>query len=302
MGNIIGLNYNDTQYYYIRNGQNDVIGILDSNLNQVVSYEYDSWGNTISIKDANGNTITSSSNIGIINPYRYRSYRYDTEIGLYYLNSRYYNPEWGRFINADSILIERLLGLNLYSYCYNNAVNSIDSNGNMAIPIEQAIELSSQYIQIDWYAVWTQIEYAILVAWNYLVSKIKPSVESVLLPQIEYSAAMGGCGSFTNPMPTSTPASPQPPKAPKNNKKPTDRGQVNKPVFNSNQRVVIQLAKEAKANGGITMQNARNLLQWANEYGISNHGPMIHPNRSGIWSYTEHIKIFKYHIPIFPNA
>ena len=79
IGKIIGLNYNDTQYYYIRNGQNDVIGILDSNLNQVVSYEYDSWGNTISIKDANGNNITDPNNIGNINPYRYRSYRYDSE-------------------------------------------------------------------------------------------------------------------------------------------------------------------------------------------------------------------------------
>ena len=51
-GNVIGLKYNDTQYYYIRNGQNDIVGILDSNLNQVVSYEYDSWGNILSIKDA----------------------------------------------------------------------------------------------------------------------------------------------------------------------------------------------------------------------------------------------------------
>lgn len=112
---------------------------------------------------------------------------------------------------------------------------------------------------------------------------------------------MGGCGSFTNPMPTSTPASPQPPKAPKNNKKPTDRGQVNKPVFNSNQRVVIQLAKEAKANGGITMQNARNLLQWANEYGIN--GSRIdspHIGRSGVFSQYEHLHINGMHIKIFP--
>ena len=134
-GNIIGLNYNNTQYYYIRNGQNDVIGILDNNLNQVVSYEYDSWGNTISIKDANGNDITDSSNIGIINTYRYRSYRYDTEIGLYYLNSRYYNPEWGRFINFDNYggQVGELLSHNGYAYCMNNPVNMVDENGNMAI-------------------------------------------------------------------------------------------------------------------------------------------------------------------------
>ena len=83
-GNIIGLKYNNTQYYYIKNLQGDIIGILDNNLAQVVSYTYDSWGKLIAIKDANRNEITDTTNIGLINPYRYRSYRYDTETGLYY--------------------------------------------------------------------------------------------------------------------------------------------------------------------------------------------------------------------------
>ena len=123
-GNVIGLKYNDTQYYYIRNGQNDIIGILDSNLNQVVTYKYDSWGKLLSIKDTSGNEITSSTHIGLINPYRYRSYRYDTETGLYYLQSRYYNPEWGRFINFDNYggQIGDLLSHNGYAYCCNNPV------------------------------------------------------------------------------------------------------------------------------------------------------------------------------------
>ena len=126
----------------------DEIGILDSNLNQVVSYEYDSWGNTISIKDANGNTITSSSNIGIINPYRYRSYRYDTEIGLYYLNSRYYNPEWGRFINADGLVStgQGLLSHNMYVYCNNSPINTMDENGDTAIAIAIAYGLTKALI------------------------------------------------------------------------------------------------------------------------------------------------------------
>ncbi len=72
--------------------------------NEMVTYEYDSWGKIQRIKDAYGNNVTSSTHIGKINPYRYRSYRYDEETGLYYLNSRYYNPEWGRFINADGIV------------------------------------------------------------------------------------------------------------------------------------------------------------------------------------------------------
>lgn len=130
-GLIIGLNYNGTQYYYIKNAQNDIIGILDDNLSQIVSYSYDSWGNILSIEDANGNQITDSNNIGLINPYRYRSYRYDTETKLYYLQSRYYNPEWGRFLNADIYVIigQDILSSNIYAYCDNNPVNAMDSNG-----------------------------------------------------------------------------------------------------------------------------------------------------------------------------
>jgi len=68
----------------------------------------------------------------LINPYRYISYRYDSDTKLYYLNSRYYNPEWGRFINADGLLNSGndLLGHNLYSYCWNNIINKIDKNGD----------------------------------------------------------------------------------------------------------------------------------------------------------------------------
>ncbi len=129
---ISGLKYKGEQYYFIKNIQNDIIGILNSNLEQIVSYEYDSWGQVISIKDNNGNNITDGTNIGIINPYRYRSYRYDSETKLYYLNSRYYNPEWGRFINADGLLNSGndLLGHNLYSYCWNNLINKTDEDGN----------------------------------------------------------------------------------------------------------------------------------------------------------------------------
>ena len=76
-------------YYFTKNLQQDVIGILDSNNNLIVKYEYDSFGNILSIKDANNQLITDTNNIGIINPFRYRGYYYDKEIELYYLNSRY---------------------------------------------------------------------------------------------------------------------------------------------------------------------------------------------------------------------
>jgi len=111
--------------YYNKNMQNDIIGIVDSDYNTIVKYKYDSWGN-MSITDY------STNNLGIINPYRYRSYYYDEEMRLYYLNNRYYNPEWGRFLNADS-----MIGLNgthnsynLYMYADNNPINNDDTNGN----------------------------------------------------------------------------------------------------------------------------------------------------------------------------
>jgi len=71
------------------------------------------------------------------NPYRYRGYRYDTEIGLYYLQSRYYNPEWGRFINADGLVGTpgKLISHNMFAYCENNPVNLGDPDGRFAIQL-----------------------------------------------------------------------------------------------------------------------------------------------------------------------
>ncbi len=114
------MNLNDEEYYYIRNAQGDIVGLFDKTGTQVVSYVYDSWGKLISIDD------TSNKNVGEKNPYRYRGYRYDTETGLYYLQSRYYNPEWSRFINADAIAgsIGEPLGHNMFAYCKNNVVKS----------------------------------------------------------------------------------------------------------------------------------------------------------------------------------
>ncbi|MDD2628153.1 MAG: RHS repeat-associated core domain-containing protein, partial [Clostridia bacterium] len=130
--NLIGFKYNDNQYYYIRNGQNDIIGLLDKDMNQVVTYVYDSWGNIISILDENNQDVSNNqSNIGNINPYTYRGYRYDKETNLYYLQSRYYNPEWGRFINADGLVQtgQGLLDKNMFAYCGNNPINNYDPSG-----------------------------------------------------------------------------------------------------------------------------------------------------------------------------
>ena len=145
---LLGLKYNDNTYYYIKNLQGDIIGILDSTYNQVVSYEYDSWGKVLSIKDNQGNEITDSTNIGIINPFRYRGYYYDTETELYYLNSRYYNPEWGRFINADGIIgqSQKQLSYNLYLYVSNNPINYGDLTGMWGISFKSILQAITHLI------------------------------------------------------------------------------------------------------------------------------------------------------------
>ena len=129
--NLIGFKYNNNIYYYVKNLQNDIIGILNSNYDLIVKYRYDGWGNILSITDSDGNNITDTNHIGIINPFRYRSYYYDTETNLYYLNSRYYSPMLKRFLNADGILGANrdMMAYNLYIYCSNNPIMGIDSNG-----------------------------------------------------------------------------------------------------------------------------------------------------------------------------
>ena len=138
---LIGFKYNNTLYYYIKNMQEDIIGITDSNYNLLCSYEYDSWGKLISIKDNNGSIITNTSHIGYINPFRYRSYYYDNETKLYYLNSRYYNPEWGRFISADIYIDteQDVNSSNMYSYTGNNPTSRIDVEGEFWFQIAGAL-------------------------------------------------------------------------------------------------------------------------------------------------------------------
>ncbi|WP_423229849.1 RHS repeat-associated core domain-containing protein [Desnuesiella massiliensis] len=127
------MNLNGAEYFYLRNAQGDIIGLIDGDGVRVVSYAYDSWGKLISIKDKDSKDVTTDTNhVGYKNPYRYRGYRYDNETGLYYLQSRYYNPEWGRFLNADGIggEVGILLSHNMFTYCFNNPVNLEDPSGN----------------------------------------------------------------------------------------------------------------------------------------------------------------------------
>ena len=121
----IGLEFNGVEYYYVTNLQGDVIVILDSNGAVAAEYEYDAWGNCTVTKDTN--------TIALDNPIRYRGYYYDVHIGLYYLQSRFYDANTGRFINADEpTLIGANGGVvsnNLFAYCDNNPVMGVDPSG-----------------------------------------------------------------------------------------------------------------------------------------------------------------------------
>lgn len=151
--NLIGFKQNNNVFFYKKNHLEDIIGIYDSNYNQVVWYEYDSWGNTI-IKDANGNYISDVNNIGYINSFRYRSYYYDNDIEMYFLHTRYYYPTIRRFINIDCQISNDFIGDNLYVYCGNNPINRKDDNGKawlaaaiIGAVVGGAIKVTSNLIQ-----------------------------------------------------------------------------------------------------------------------------------------------------------
>ena len=130
---VCGIEYNGTAYWFYKNLQGDIISIANAGGDVIAKYTYDAWGKVCSIIDTDGNAITDNSNIAIINPYRYRGYYYDTEIGMYYLQSRYYDPTVGRFVNADFPTIfsiyDNAFMINYYTYCYNNCILYTDITG-----------------------------------------------------------------------------------------------------------------------------------------------------------------------------
>ena len=126
----------DGQSYFLRrNLFQDVTHIYDLNGNLVASYLYDAWGNH-QVFDASGVENTNADFIGNINPIRYRGYYFDVETNLYYLNSRYYDPEVGRFISLDAVdylAPDSIHGLNLFAYCFNNPIMYADPSGHFVI-------------------------------------------------------------------------------------------------------------------------------------------------------------------------
>ena len=121
---------NSEKYLYIRDQLQNIIGITDINGKIVVKYSYDAWGALKNIED------TSSSGIGKLNPFRFKGYYYDNESSMYYCKTRYYVPQWGRWLSPDSIEYlnpESINKLNLYTYANNNPVIYYDPDGHMAL-------------------------------------------------------------------------------------------------------------------------------------------------------------------------
>ena len=130
---IFGFILNGTEYYYIKNAQNDVVAIADKDGNVLANYAYDSWGK---VTEITGNTALAEQN-----PIRYRSYYFDFETGFYYVSSRYYDPEIGRWINADNAIAGvggNIRGYNLFAYCMNDPVNMSDHTGHWPQWIKKA--------------------------------------------------------------------------------------------------------------------------------------------------------------------
>ena len=125
-------------YYYLVNTQGDVAAILDSSGTMVAFYDYDAWGNC-TVYNSSAKVLTDPTSIANINPLRYRGYYYDAETGFYYLQSRYYDPAICRFINADGLFTDGFVGSNLFAYCVNDPVNTVDPTGNFAITATVAL-------------------------------------------------------------------------------------------------------------------------------------------------------------------
>ena len=127
-GRPVSITYGNAVYFYVLNLQGDVVAILDSSGNTVVTYAYDAWG----YERNRGGSLKDT--LGYYNPLRYRGYIYDPEFKLYYLQSRFYDPGLGAFNAPDAFVStgQGLLGNNMFAYCNNNPVGFVDESGAAA--------------------------------------------------------------------------------------------------------------------------------------------------------------------------
>ena len=140
--------------YAVTNTRGDVIELRSSTGAIYAKYVYDSWGKCISVTDSSG-SASGSASVAVQNSIRYRGYVYDHETGLYYLQSRYYDPETGRFLNADDVKYIGYSGENIsynaFAYCENNSIINFDRSGYQnknKSKIDKALNIISKYSTI----------------------------------------------------------------------------------------------------------------------------------------------------------
>ena len=134
---VCGIIYRNIPYYFLKNQQGDVISIscyVNGVFQVVARYSYDAWGVCDIVSDISGRDIAN------INPFRYRGYYYDREVGLYYLQSRYYDANVSRFVHGDDIDCINVRGTsndnNIFNYCRNAPITTLDQYGYFGTPIQ----------------------------------------------------------------------------------------------------------------------------------------------------------------------
>ena len=132
------------EYFYEKNLQGDIVAVYNATGTKLISYTYDAWGRFARTQ------VLSMPTTAIVNPYLYRGYYYDSDLGFYYLQSRYYDPNTCRFINADSYVStgQGILGYNMFAYCNNNPVMYVDPAGNVSCTM---IQLNHEIVYDEYY-------------------------------------------------------------------------------------------------------------------------------------------------------
>ena len=137
-------------YFFDKNLQGDIVAIYNESGVKIGSYTYDAWGN-FTVTQTAGISELDALVLNTYNPFRYRGYFYDVETGLYYVSSRYYDPEIGRWINVDGEISEiggDVLGYNLFAYCFNNPVNMHDPTGEWPKWLSGALNIAGGTLQV----------------------------------------------------------------------------------------------------------------------------------------------------------
>ena len=202
-GSPIGMQYRSVSmaegdfytFYYEKNLQGDIVAVYNESGTKVLAYTYDAWGNCT----ATSYTTAGTNLYALYTPFRYRGYYYDFETGLYYLQSRYYNPQWGRFLNADVHVNANgdLIGFNMYAYCSNNPVMGYDPTGEFMLTtllvgaaIGAAINLVSSVISVVAEKAITNEKFTLEDAGKIAISTAIGAVEGaaiVLCPQAAFA-------------------------------------------------------------------------------------------------------------------